>query len=61
MNPSGMELTRGAAYRDWLASVKSRVHAARMKIALSATSEVIALNVATGCCHIVLRTLDRRE
>ena len=61
MNPSGMELTRGAAYRDWLASVKSRIHAARMKIALSATSALIALNMATGCCHIVLRTLDRRE
>ena len=59
MNPSGMELTRGAAYRDWLAAVKNRTHAARMKIALSANSELIALNVATGCCHIGLRTLDR--
>ena len=60
MSPSDMELTRGAAYRDWLASVTSRIHAARMKIALAATSALIALIVATGCCHIVLRTLGWR-
>ncbi len=48
MSPSGMELTRGAAYRDWLASVKSRIHAARMKIALSANSELIALYYELG-------------
>lgn len=57
---AAMMSTQETDYDDWSASVKSRNHAARMKIALSATSEVIALIVATGCCHIGLRTLDRR-
>ena len=48
MSPSDMELTRGAAYRDWLASVTSRIHAARMKIALAANSELIALYYELG-------------
>lgn len=48
MSPSDMELTRGAAYRDWLASVKNRIHAARMQIALSANSELIALYYELG-------------
>lgn len=38
-----MKLTQEAVYRDWLASVKNRIHSTRMKIALSANSELIAL------------------
>ena len=48
MSASGMKLTQEAAYRDWLASVKSRIHAARMNIALSANSELIALYYELG-------------
>lgn len=48
MISAGMDLTRGETYRDWLASVKSRIHAARMKIALSANSELIALYYELG-------------
>lgn len=48
MSSSDMRLTQGATYRDWLASVKSRIHAARMKIALSANSELIALYYELG-------------
>lgn len=43
-----MKLTQGADYRDWLVSIKSRIHAARMKIALSANSELIALYYELG-------------
>jgi len=43
-----MKLPQEAAYRDWLASVKSRIHAARMQIALSANSELIALYYELG-------------
>lgn len=43
-----MSLTQGAAYRDWLASVKSRIHTARMNIALLANSELIALYYELG-------------
>lgn len=60
MSSADMKLTQGAAYRDWSAAVKNRIHAARMKIALSANLALIALNLATGCCQIGLRTLDRR-
>ncbi|MFO7579687.1 MAG: PDDEXK nuclease domain-containing protein [Nitrosomonas halophila] len=48
MNSSDMKLTQEAAYRDWLASVKSRIYAARMNIALSANSELIALYYELG-------------
>ncbi|MEK8088749.1 PDDEXK nuclease domain-containing protein [Thermithiobacillus plumbiphilus] len=48
MSPSDMELPQRAAYRDWLASVKSRIHAARMKVALAANSELIALYYELG-------------
>ena len=48
MMPADMKLNQGAAWRDWLAAVKSRIHAARMKIALSANSELIALYYALG-------------
>ena len=48
MSSSDMKLTQGAAYRDWLASVKSRIHEARMNIALSANSELIALYYELG-------------
>lgn len=41
-------LTRERAYRDWLASVKSRIHSARMKVALSANRELIALYYELG-------------
>ncbi|MGG7056170.1 PDDEXK nuclease domain-containing protein [Nitrosomonas sp. ANs5] len=48
MSSSDIKLTQEAAYRDWLASVKSRIHAARMNIALSANSELIALYYELG-------------
>lgn len=48
MSPSDMKLTRDAAYRDWLASVKNRIHAARMNVALSANRELIALYYELG-------------
>ena len=40
--PASINMTRDEAYREWLASVKRRIHAARMKIALSANRELIA-------------------
>lgn len=43
-----MKLTQEAGYREWLVSVKSRIHSARMKIALSANSELIALYYELG-------------
>ncbi|WP_225739547.1 PDDEXK nuclease domain-containing protein [Chlorobium phaeovibrioides] len=46
--PADMKLTQGADYRDWLVSIKSRIHAARMKIALSANGELIALYYELG-------------
>ena len=48
MSPSDMELTRDAAYRDWLASVKKRIHVVRMNVALSANRELIALYYELG-------------
>lgn len=39
MSPSDKKLIQATAYSDWLASVKSRIHAARMKSALAANSE----------------------
>lgn len=48
MISSDMNLFRGAAYRDWLASVKIRIRAAQMKVALSANSELIALYYELG-------------
>jgi len=48
VSSSKLESARGSAYRDWLASVKSRIHAARMKIALTANSELIALYYELG-------------
>lgn len=38
----------GEEYRIWLASIKNRIHAARMKIALSANSELISLYYELG-------------
>lgn len=46
--PTDTKLTQEAAYRDWLASIKGRIHATRMKVALSANSELIALYYELG-------------
>lgn len=43
-----MKLPQGPAYRDWLTAIKNRIHAARMHIALSANSELIALYYELG-------------
>ena len=48
MNFTGMDLTGGEAYREWLASVKRRIHAARMKIALAANNELLELYYEIG-------------
>ena len=46
--PASINMTRDEAYREWLASVKRRIHAVRVKIALSANSELIALYYELG-------------
>jgi hypothetical protein len=48
VSTSDKGLTREAAYFDWLASVKSRIHATRMKMALAANGELIALYYELG-------------
>lgn len=43
-----MKLTQGSDYRNWLASIKNRIHSVRMKVALAANSELIALYYELG-------------
>ena len=42
------KLFSDADYRQWLTSVKQRIHAARMKVALAANSELISLYYDPG-------------
>jgi len=46
--PADKTLIKQTDYRDWLVSIKSRIHAVRMKVALSANSELIALYYELG-------------
>lgn len=46
--PADKTLTLQADYRDWLASIKRRIHAAQMRVALAANGELIRLYYELG-------------